>query len=209
MYRTLKSEPYSSLDLIIPDDQPLTWNIEPQRCALLVHDMQRYFVNALPSEPIDKVIHSISLVLKWARINHIPVFYSAQPGGMTLDQRGLLNDLWGPGMRTTEDERRIITELTPSSDDTVLTKWRYSAFYRSPLAEMLKKDQRDSLIITGVYASVGISATAIEAFTQDIKPFVVADAVADFSLAGHQQAINYLADNCAQIISTDGVINNV
>lgn len=209
MYRTLKSESYSLSNIIIPDEQPLAWNIEPQRSALLVHDMQRYFVDALPCEPVDTVIHSISLILKWARINEIPVFYSAQPGGMTPEQRGLLNDLWGPGMRTTEDERKIITELTPSPGDTVLTKWRYSAFYRSPLAEMLKNDQRDSLIITGIYASVGISATAIDAFTQDIKPFVTADGIADFSLAGHQQAINYLADNCAKIISTDGVVNNV
>ena len=28
----------------------------------------------------------------------IPVVYSAQPGGQTPEQRGLLQDFWGPGV---------------------------------------------------------------------------------------------------------------
>lgn len=209
MSRTLKSEAYSLENLTIPIDQHLKWDLKANRSALLIHDMQRYFVNALSDEPSHRMVHSIEKILLWARENSIPVFFSAQPGGMTENQRGLLNDLWGPGMRTTEKDRQIIGELTPRNNETVLTKWRYSAFYNSPLSDKLKELNRDSLIITGIYASVGILATAIEAFTRDIKPFLVADAIADFTQPGHQQALDYLADNCARIISVNEVISNV
>ncbi|WP_212112458.1 isochorismatase family protein [Bartonella queenslandensis] len=205
MHRTLESESYCFGELTIPVKQPLCWTIEPDYCAVLVHDMQSYFVHALPDSSAVPVICSIAKILKWARKKHVPVFYSAQPGGMTPQERGLLNDLWGPGMRTTEEDRKIIAELAPCPEDTLLTKWRYSAFYKSSLAERLEERQCNSLIITGIYASVGIFATAVEAFTRDIKPFVIADAVADFSLVGHQQTIDYLANNCARVLSVNEV----
>ncbi|WP_051287675.1 isochorismatase family protein [Photobacterium halotolerans] len=201
MYRTLKSEPYNTNDLILPSNQVLNWDINKKSCALLVHDMQRYFVNSLPEETAENLVTATERIMHWARKNNIPVIYSAQPGRMSLEQRGLLADLWGPGMRTCEEDRRVINELTPQSDDIVLTKWRYSAFFNSELEEILSARGCDSLMITGLYASIGIQATAIDAFTRDIRPIVIADATADFTRISHQQALNYMSDTCAKVIS--------
>ncbi|WP_305843165.1 isochorismatase family protein, partial [Photobacterium leiognathi] len=120
---------------------------------------------------------------------------------LQLEQRGLLADLWGPGMRTCEEDRQVINELTPQSNDIILTKWRYSAFFNSELEEILSAHGCDTLLITGLYASIGIQATAIDAFTRDIRPIVVADATADFTKLSHQQALNYMSDTCAKVIS--------
>ncbi|MDE1479729.1 isochorismatase family protein [Xenorhabdus bovienii] len=207
MSRTLKSEYYTIESINIPSNQPLNWKIKKENCALLIHDMQRYFVHTLPDKSAINLISSIVKILRWARDNRIPIFYSAQPGRMTIEQRGLLADLWGPGMRTTEDDRRIIDELSPNPEDVILTKWRYSAFYQSDLADRLRGRQCDSLIITGLYTSVGIQATAIDAFSHDIRPFVVADAIADFTQAGHQNAVDYMADNCAQVLTSADVVD--
>ncbi|KAA1195709.1 isochorismatase family protein [Photorhabdus heterorhabditis] len=207
MSRTLKSESYNIEEINIPSNQPLNWKIKKEKCALLIHDMQSYFVHALPDKPAINLINSTVKILCWARDHCIPVFYSAQPGRMTIEQRGLLADLWGPGMRTTGDDRRIIDELFPNPEDVILTKWRYSAFYQSDLVDRLRERQCDSLIITGIYASVGIQSTVIDAFSHDIRPFVVADAIADFTQLGHQNAVDYMADNCARILISADVVN--
>lgn len=87
----------------------------------------------------------------------------------------------------------------------MLTKWRYSAFFRSDLLEQLRAQGRDQLILCGVYAHVGVVATALEAFTNDIQTFLVADAVGDFSADHHRLALTYAAARCAVVTTTEEV----
>jgi isochorismate hydrolase len=131
----------------------------------------------------------------------VPVFYTAQPGGMTDEDRGLLKDFWGPGMRVDPVDRQIVTELAPRPGDQVLTKWRYSAFFRSDLLAQLRDRGLDQLIVCGVYAHVGVLATALEAFTNDIQSFLVADFSADY----HRLALDYAATRCSVVTTTEEV----
>jgi trans-2,3-dihydro-3-hydroxyanthranilic acid synthase len=57
------------------------------------------------------------------------------------------------------------------------------------------------LLVCGVYAHVGCLVT----FSHDIQPFLVADAVADFSPQYHQLALSYAAERCAATPETDTV----
>ncbi|MGA5867863.1 isochorismatase family protein [Streptomyces cinereoruber] len=181
------------------------WTPDPSRAALLVHDMQRYFLAPFPPETRDPLVrHCADLRERCAGLG-VPVFYTAQPGGMTDEERGLLKDFWGPGMRVDPADRQIVPELTPAPADRVLTKWRYSAFFRSDLLEQLRAQGRDQLILCGVYAHVGVVATALEAFTNDIQTFLVADAVGDFSADHHRLALTYAAARCAVVTTTEEV----
>jgi bifunctional isochorismate lyase/aryl carrier protein len=180
------------------------WRVDPARAVLLVHDMQQYFVDAFPAgeSPRTELVANVARLRAAAHRAAMPVIYTAQPGGMTRVQRGLLHQFWGPGMGTDPGDRRIIAELTPAPGDIVLTKWRYSAFHRSGLHQLLRRLGRDQLVICGVYANIGCLMTACDAFTLDIETFVAADAVADFSAEEHRQALRYAATRCAVTAST-------
>lgn len=184
------------------------WTPDPDRAVLLVHDMQRYFVQPFPAgeQPGTDLIANTGRLVERSRAVGIPVNYTAQPGDMTQEQRGLLKDFWGPGMKTSPEHQRIIDELAPDDNSTVFTKWRYSAFHGNGLLEHLRAAGRDQLIICGVYAHVGCLMTAVEAFTNDIETFFVADAVADFSAEYHRSALEYAAARCAVVLSTDAVL---
>ena len=195
----------------------VNWRVDPARAALLVHDMQRYFVRAfelerdgqpLPGAQINIAIANIRRLLDAAHVANIPVYYTAQPPRQNPADRRLLTDFWGDGLQDDENAR-ILDELAPTEADTVLTKWRYSAFVRSPLEEQLKDLGRDQLIIGGIYAHIGCLTTALEAFMRDIQPFMVADALADFTEKEHRMACEYASGRCARVLNTAEVLENI
>lgn len=181
------------------------WTPDPARSALLVHDMQQHFLRPYGAgqEPGRSLLGNIGRLLTLARELDIPVFYTAQPPHQQPADRALLTDFWGPGIGANEEGARIVDELAPQPQDTVLTKWRYSAFQRSNLAETLHAAGRNQLIITGVYAHIGCQVSAADAFMHDIQPFMVADAVADFTAAHHAQALEWVAGRCGVVTVTE------
>ena len=210
-----KVAPYSYRDQ--EHQNHVNWRVDPARSALLVHDMQRYFVRAfelerdgqpLPDAQINIAIANIRRLLDAAHAANIPVYYTAQPPRQNPADRRLLTDFWGDGLQDDENAR-ILDELAPTEADTVLTKWRYSAFVRSPLEEQLKDLGRDQLIIGGIYAHIGCLTTALEAFMRDIQPFMVADALADFAAEEHRMACEYASGRCARVINTAEVLEHI
>lgn len=176
------------------------WTMHPERAVLLVHDMQTYFLKPLADPLRAELVHNAALLRKRCAGLGVPVAYTAQPGGMTDQQRGLLKDFWGPGMRTDPADREVVPELAAAEDDWLFTKWRYSAFFHSDLLERMRTSGRDQLILCGVYAHVGVWATALDAFTNDVEPFLVADALGDFSEAYHRLALEYVAQRCGMVV---------
>lgn len=176
------------------------WKADPTRAALLVHDMQHHFVRPYAGAPLDAAVANMARLLDWARAAGMPVLFTAQPPDQDPGDRGLLTDFWGVGLIGSASAQ-VIGELAPADGDVLLTKWRYSAFQKTDLADRL--GERDQLVICGVYAHIGVQATALEAFMRDVQAFVVADAVADFSRAHHDDALTFLAQRCARLVTTD------
>lgn len=187
----------------------VAWQVEAGRAALLIHDMQRYFVNAFTPgvPPIADVLSNIDAIRSACDAAGVPVFYTAQPGRQRPEDRGLQTDFWGPGMSSEPEHQAITDALAPRERHTVLTKWRYSAFQRSPLEDLLRAAKRDQLIVTGVYASIGCLLTAADAFMRDVQPFLVADAVADFTRARHDDALTFAVERCASLTTTAPLVS--
>jgi isochorismate hydrolase len=193
----------------VPANQ-VDWELDPRRAVLLVHDMQDYFLRPFASRPpLPDLVRNVVLLREECAQLGIPVAYTAQPGSMTHEERGLLKAFWGPGMTASDADRRIADELAPHDGDQMFVKWRYSAFHRSGLLNLFRGSGRDQLIICGVYAHIGCLMTAVDAFTHDIQPFLVADGVADFSPAKHQRALSYAASCCAATPTTRRVLDSL
>ena len=100
--------------------------------------------------------------------------------------------MWGPGLTRSPEQQRIVAERPGRSGH----RTGEVALQRvSSLAAglMLKETGRNQLLITGVYAHIGCMTTATDAFMRDIKPFFIADALADFTREEHLMSLNYVA----------------
>jgi bifunctional isochorismate lyase/aryl carrier protein len=163
--------------------------------------MQQYFLNPFTAgaPPITDLIANIVMLRRWCDSLGIPVFYSVHPGAQSKSERGLLLDFWGPGPGAGPYATGVVDVLAPREHDTVIWKRRYSAFHRTVLLDEIRKRRRDQIIICGVYAHIGCLATALDGFMLDVKPFLVADAMAAFSAEDHVMALTYAAQYCASI----------
>ncbi|MBD8216047.1 isochorismatase [Erwinia persicina] len=186
----------------------VNWAFEPARAALLIHDMQEYFLNfwGEGSPLIEQVVANIARLREYCKSQGIPVFYTAQPNEQSAEDRALLNDMWGPGLNRHPEQQKVVAALAPDDDDQVLVKWRYSAFHRSPLESILHESGRDQLIICGVYAHIGCLTTATDAFMRNIRPFMVADALADFSREEHMMSLTYTAGRSGRVVMTETLL---
>ncbi|MDH6123572.1 isochorismatase family protein [Kitasatospora sp. GP82] len=187
------------------------WTVDPKRAVLLIHDMQKYFLKPFPAgeSPVTDLVHNVTLLRERCAALGVPVAYTAQPGGMTPEQRGLLNDFWGPGMTIDPEHKQVVDPIQPVEGDLLLTKWRYSAFHKTELQQFMREQGRDQLIVCGVYAHVGVLMSTCDAFTLDIQPFLVGDAIADFTLDYHRLALTYAAERCAMVVTAKTVLDEL
>ncbi|MCS6815626.1 MAG: isochorismatase family protein [Cyanobacteria bacterium] len=185
----------------------LTWQLEPEQAVLLIHDMQNYYMRPLlrhNPETAKAIIANIATVKQICQQIGIPVVYTEQRP-LTVAQRGLLYDLWGPGMQGVDDEAAVVSDLCPVSGYTIV-KHKYSAFYNSTFAELLANLSRNQIIITGVYSHIGCMTTALDALMRDLKVFYVADAVGDFSLDFHLSSLKTIGNCCGQLCLTADLV---
>lgn len=189
-------------------ENTVDWKIDPKKAVVLVHDLQTYFLNFFDKtkSPVPELLENVSQVLDNARAANIPVIYTAQPANQEPNERALLTDFWGAGLTQNTD---IAPEVSPQAGDIQYTKWRYSAFKKTPLLKWMQEEQRDQLIIVGVYGHIGILSTALDAFMLDIKPFVIGDAIADFSEEDHLHTLKYVAGRSGCVKSVNEFIKTI
>lgn len=194
---------YELPDLAGIGETRIRWRPDPRRAVLLIHDLQEHFLQPYEGGWVrEVVVRNVARLRQACKSAGIPVIYTAQSPDQTLAERGLLQTVWGDGLRNRPEYASIVEDVTPDADDVVLDKWRYSAFAKTDLETRLKHTQRDELYICGVYAHIGCLATAMDAFMRDIRPFIIRDAVADFSLEEHTLALRHVGNICGGLSST-------
>lgn len=189
----------------------LPWQLDPAGCALLVHDAQEHFFDALDrnSALYERVCHNILRLRLRCDALGVPVIYSFQPPEQSASDRGLLQDRWGAGITRNQARAGFEPTLTPTGQHRMLAKCQYSAFQGTALSGLLTRLGRRQLIVCGVYAHIGCLLTSADAFMRGIQPFYVADAMADFDRARHLAAARYVAELCGVACLTDQALSQL
>ena len=180
------------LDEILNRRYRVTEHIDPARTALLVVDMQKFFLRPgqaayLPggdgAPSAEEVVENSVRAVDLCRRIGIQVIFS---------RWGLRGDGWDVGMWAhkwptwqagtpagpswTNEATEIVEELTPQDGEPVFDKSRYSSFYGTPLDTWLQHlPHVDTLVMIGVTTGFCVRYTVEDAFSRDYKVIVLAD----------------------------------
>jgi len=89
----------------------LGWELDKDRCALLVHDMLPYYLSVLPAAQHEAVTTNAGRLVAAARSCEVPVLASAPRPASEPAQRGLGGRLWGIGPTPAEAATSAVPEL--------------------------------------------------------------------------------------------------
>lgn len=95
---------------------------------------------------------------------------------------------------------RFPQALTPLVREPVMTKQYPSAFFGTGLADLLRAQGVDTLLIAGYSTSGCVRASALDALQHGFAPFVVRDACADRHAQPHEQNLFDLQAKYAEVI---------
>lgn len=197
-------ESYDSSELVNHAGGP-QWDLLPERAALLVHDVLPYYLQVLPTSVGDSVIKQVRQLVTWACRQGVPVLASAPRPADDLAQRGLGGQLWGLGPNREQAGTSCLPELA-AADVVWVAKRSYSAFFATDLAVELTRRRRDQLIVVGVFAAAGITATTFDALAHDVQPFVVVEATADYTRDRHAAALTHIATTTGRVLSAAAIL---
>ncbi len=179
----------------------------PARAALLVLDMQKYFLDEkshafIPSAPV--IIPNIQSLISVFVANNRPVTFTRHVN--TVENAGMMGKWWKELIRPESTESQIVSSLDPT-ESKVICKSQYDAFHETSLEANLRAGGVGELVITGVMAHLCCETTARFAFMHGFEVFFTVDGTADYTEAFHRAALLNLAHGFATPVLTEEPLN--
>ncbi|MGB2963442.1 MAG: isochorismatase family protein [Anaerolineales bacterium] len=183
-----------------------TQQIDINRAALLILDMQRYFLDPdshafIPSA--GAIIPGLNRLGELFRFNMRPVIASQHIN--TAEDAGMMSTWWSDLL--TDDHPMI--NLHPDLDikeGEILAKSQYNAFYQSDLADILGQSNTEQLVVCGVMTHLCCETTAREAFVRGFEVFFPVDGTASYNQKFHQASLQNLAHGFAILTTVEQLL---
>jgi ureidoacrylate peracid hydrolase len=181
---------------------------EPKQTAVLVVDVQNFFVGLPLYPPVGEVLPRLRRFIRAARAagalivrveNVIPeAMYSA----VWRRQSGRPTTFLAPG----SEAAAFAPGFAPEPGDVVITKPRFSAFIGTPLETVLRSGGIRAVIVAGLTTDVCVGSTARDAFQRDFFTITLGDCAAEQTRARHESGLATLASVFGMVCAAADVL---
>jgi len=178
----------------------------PGRAALLVLDMQAYFLRDSSHAFIPSAAAIIPGIQKLIRVFcalQRPVIFTRHTN--TPADAGQMAVWWKALLGPDTPESEIVPELDTTTG-VVLGKHQYDAFYGTELEQMLRAGGVGEVVVTGVMTHLCCETTARSAFMRGFEVFFAIDGTATYTEAFHRAAVLNLAHGFARPVLTEEIL---
>ena len=171
--------------------------------ALIVIDLQKGLVNGSFIHPIGEVIDRTRALIDVFRANNLPL--------VLVNVAGRAPGRTEQGPRSSTSLSEGWTDLLPQLDqkpgDLLVTKRSWGAFATTDMEHQLKARGVTQVVVTGVATSVGVEATARQAYEQGFNVTLALDAMTDLRAEAHEYSIRNVFPRVGETGSTKEIIS--
>jgi bifunctional isochorismate lyase/aryl carrier protein len=184
-------------------------HISPNHAALLVLDMQAYFLVEsshafVPSSTA--ILPGVNALIRLFTDLHRPVVFTRHLN--TLQDAGLMATWWRD-LITADHPLSSIDPRLEIQDAVVVNKTRYDAFIDTPLEKLLQEKGIRQLVVCGVMTHLCCETTARSAFMRGFEVFFTVDGTATYTEAFHRASLLNLAHGFATPVLVQDILSKL
>ena len=203
---TIDKEAQKLLDSVIDFRKNHQWELNIESSALVILDMQRYFLDESSHAYIPSARAIVPRIrkLQQAFCNwNLPVIQTKHIN--RIEDSGQMKRWWSD----------LITEGNPLSSITgelkdnrvrVVKKTQYDAFYQTDLKKILQDNGVKRLFVTGVMTNLCCETTARSAFVRGFEVFIPVDATAAYNRQFHLSSLINLSFGFVIPVLTEDIL---
>jgi nicotinamidase-related amidase len=174
---SLNSKTQAWLERIRPFNQH-EMKLNTAACALLVIDMQRFFLEETSATFTCggiAILPTLKRLIQAFRQAKRPVIFTRHVHHPDNLDSGIMDWWWKDKCIEGSPESEIHPDLAPLPGEKVVLKHRYSAFYNTDLETVLRCLKIEDLVISGVMTNMCCESTARDAYFRDYRVLFLAD----------------------------------
>ncbi len=204
--KTIFSESGKIRNLVEKNTKKKVFQIKKKNIALLVTDMQNYFLdpNSHAFIPSSKaIIKNINCLIEVFQKHKLPVIFSKH---INNSENAAMMKKWWNDLIPEKNYISEISEKLNTKNVAIIEKHQYDAFHNTTLEEILHEKNIQQLVITGVMTNLCCETTARSAFCKGFEVFLPIDATSTYNYSFHLATIQNLAFGFTPAILTGELI---
>lgn len=194
---------------IIDNQRVRTRRYIPEQSALLVLDMQSYFLE----QTSHAFVPSAAAIIPGLQ-DLINAYYGLQRPVIFTQHINTTQDAgnmatWWHELIVSENPLSAIIPTLKTSRGITIQKSQYDAFYHSPLERLLHKHVVTQVVISGVMTHLCCESTARAAFVRGFEVFFLVDGTATYHERFHQASLMSLAHGFATLSMVSEILSAI
>ena len=158
-----------------------------EQSQLLIIDIQERLAAAMPPKIIEQVINNNNILIKAANELEIPIIHSEQyPKGLGKTVASITESL--------------------SANSHSITKTSFSCSHVEEFNDLIVKQKRQQIIITGIESHICVLQSALQLQRQGYTVYVVEDAICSRKKSNHKNALARLRQNDISVSNVESVL---
>jgi nicotinamidase-related amidase len=182
-------------------------NIDKTKTALVVIDLQKGIASQ-PSKPYSalEVIENAAKLVNTFRKNEMPVFLVHVITTKETMLNVISDESFSRPTAPSPDWAEFVPEIAPTSNDIVITKNQWGAFYGTDLELQLRRRGMDTIVLCGISTDFGVESTARFAYEYGFQQIFSEDAMTSRSGEQHNAAFNFIFRRMGRVRKTDEIL---